>query len=914
MIKKFFIVFKIIWMASVFSQNSVIIKGKIMGQNKESVSNVLILVSKFSDSIMVDYTRSDRQGNFEFSLPVDTYQVSFHHTEFGEKIIFVLANQENRYFDFGEIVLPPKDYQLDEIVIYANREPVYYKGDTLVYIADSFKVRPDATVEDLLKKLPGIQVDKSGKIKVQGKEVDKVLVDGDEFFGTDPTMATKNLQAKQVENVQVYEQKNQENTENADKEILQVMNIQLKDEAKRGYFGKIYAGSDAQKFYEGQVLFNHFKDKQKISIFGLSGNTPNFDLDWSDIDKYGLESEYDNYFYDEDEALSFYYSGGNQGIPKISKGGIYFNNKWKKLKLNSNYSAYQNILNVIEKESSQYFLVDTMYYTNKSSESKTQSDIHKFNIKAEIDADSLNNFTIINSSSYQKNYFSYFELTDFSDKRNALFRNTSIHNTISSENIKTSNTIKYNKKFHKKDRAFNLNYTLNYETTTSDGQLLTSNTYYVPLPAWPSFDQKKEKNTEIYFHRISIEYTEPLSKNLQLNFNYNFQNSTGKSSWKTFEPNTQNDYVNLDSTYSNIFKPRYFQHLPSLGLKWNKSKFNFSATLRFRYFDIQNTNLFNQQNIHYNVMNWLPKVRIAFKFNKTTNLSTSYDLKSSIPDLQKLQPVLNNNNPNNINIGNPQLLPTLEHKFRTVFYTYRPVTDQYFWFNSDYSIIERDFSSAVTYDSVGRSITQAVNTKNNYRFNTTLGGTVKFFKKLLSITCYYNYNNTKNQNIINKLFNYTQNQSHYVSFSPELNLEKEKYIWNFGISFSYNYNIPKATVNSNTNQPYSNYNYSANTSIDIIEKYSIETDVNYQVFQNYANGFNPQPLIWNAKVSAKIDKKKHCKLSLLLNDILNQNVSIRREISTNIITDRQVNIIRRYFLFQITYNVNNSSKNNNDEE
>lgn len=890
------------------------IKGYVVDFEKNMpVENVLILASKFSDSTLAGYTRSDNKGYFELHLPSDTFQISFHHTDFGEKFIFVLPDKQNRDFDFGNIKLPSKEYQLDEILIYADREPVYYKGDTLIYIADSFKVRPDATVEDLLKKLPGIQVDKSGKIKVQGKDVDKVLVDGDEFFGNDPTMATKNLQAKQVENVQVYEQKNQDNADNTDKETIQVMNIQLKNEAKKGYFGKIYGGSDAKKFYEGKGMFNYFKDKQKLSVFGLSGNTPNFDLDWSEMDKYGLENEMDYYFYDEDEDWGYYYGNSSQGIPKISKGGIYYANKWKKLKLNSNYSAYQNILNVTEREKSQYFLVDTMYYTNKNSDAKNQSDIHKFNIKADVTADSLNSFIIQSSATYQKNTNTYFESTDFSDKNNTLFRNTTIHNTFLSETIKTNNNLKYKRKFRKKDRELNMSYTLNYENISSDGKLFNSNTYYVTMPVLPSFDQKKTKATEIYFHKAFAEFTEPLSKYLNLIFSYNYQYSAGNSSWKTFNPNPQNDYVNLDSSFSNVFKPTYFQHLPSLGFRWNKSKVAVYASVRYRYFDIQNINLFNQQSIHYSVDNWLPLVRFSYKFNKTTFLSLSYNLRSSLPDLPKLQPVLNNNNPNNINIGNPYLLPTLEHAFRYLFYTYRPVTNQYFWFNADYSLIERDFSSSVNYDNTGRSITQAINTKNNYRANASLGATLNFFKNLLIVSTSYGYFNSKRQNLINNLLNYTQNQTHNFSVNPALNLEKEKFMWTFGVDFSYTYNIPKATLNNNTNQPYSNYYYSANTSLDILERFSFETDIGYQIFQNYANGYNPQPLVWNISAGAKVDKKKHLKLSFLINDILNQSVSIQREISTNVITDKQINIIRRYFLFQLTYNFNQSGQNEEEE-
>ncbi len=901
-----------------FSQNNIVsqtvtIKGVLMDTaQKRNLQNVLVIASKFSDSTIAGYARSNSSGMFEIKLPIDTYMVSFHHPDYGEKFIFILANDKNLYFDFGTLQLPPKEFQLDEIVIYADREPVYYKGDTLVYIADSFKVKPDATVEDLLKKLPGIQVDKSGKIKVQGKDVDKVLVDGDEFFGTDPTIATKNLQAKQVENIQVYEQKNQETGDNADKEMLQIMNIQLKDEAKKGYFGKIYGGSDGKKFYETQILFNRFRDKQKISLFGMSGNTPGFNLSWTDMDKYGLDNEYD--FFEEDDGMFRYYDNSDAGIPQISKGGAYYNNKWNKAKLNANYSVYQNILTVQQSEYSQYFLNDSTYYSDKTSQSKQQNDIHKLNFSLNWDADSLNSFEISNRTSYSLGKKSYSETTNFSNRNFHTFRRTDINNAYSEDAIQSNSTIRYNRYFHKKDREFILTYSLKYEHNTSLGNLNADNTYYNPMPSLPNFNQQKNKILEVYHHKTTVKYTEPLNKFFKIILNYDYRFSAGTSEWKTFNPNTQNDYVILDSTFSNIFHPAYFQHIPECGINFNKSKMVVSAGVKYRYFDIKNQDLFNQKYIHYNVDNWLPYFKFNYKINKTTNLSTTYNLQSDVPNLPQLQPVQNNNNPNNIVIGNPSLLPTIEHKFRMTLYSYRPVSGDYFWCSGDYRYKERDFSNSIVYDNYGRSISQAVNSYFNYSSNVYAGMNLNFFKKLLLLDIFYSYYISKNQNFINQQKNNTSSQFHSISISPKLNVEEEKYSVEFSFNGGYSYNIPYATLNNTTNQPYQSYSYGTSLNIYLLERYSLETSLDYTTYQNYAPGYNPNPLIWNASAGLKAGKKKNLKISFLANDILNQNVNIRREIYNNVITDRKINIIRRYFLLQITYNFNNQGKTEEDEE
>jgi hypothetical protein len=243
------------------------IKGNVQDTlAKQSVHNAVVTLIKLNDSSLVDFTRTDINGIFEISnMPIDTYKVIISYKKFGDKTFYVVGSKTNYDINFGKIIMPPKSTVLDEVTIFAYKDPVYYKGDTLIYTADSFKTKPNATVEDLLRRLPGVKVDAAGKITAQGKEVSKVLVDGDEFFGADPTMATKNLAANSVESVQVYEKKDENaSAENTSDETIKVMNLKLKEDSKKGYYGKISGGSDFQNFYESDILLNKFKSKQKI--------------------------------------------------------------------------------------------------------------------------------------------------------------------------------------------------------------------------------------------------------------------------------------------------------------------------------------------------------------------------------------------------------------------------------------------------------------------------------------------------------------------------------------------------------------------------------------------------------------------------------------------------------------------------
>jgi hypothetical protein len=321
------------------------------------LENAMAMVVRIKDSLLVDFQRTDNKGNFNFNtLPLDTLQLIVSHPKFGEREYYFFGRPDNADFELKKIILPVRSTRIDEVTIYAYKDPIYYKGDTLVYVADSFATKPNAVVEDLLKKLPGIKVEADGSITSQGKEISQVLVDGDEFFGADPTMATKNLAAKGVESVQVYEKKN-ENASEGD-ETIQVLDLKLKDDAKKGYFGKTSVAGDFKRFYEGELLANKFNKKQKISVFALVSNTTNSSLRWQDAYKYGIETGY-TYNEEEDEWQSDNIQQGT-GFPTTLKTGVYYDDQiTEKTKFAVNYTYSNNGLETAERNRSQYFLEDT---------------------------------------------------------------------------------------------------------------------------------------------------------------------------------------------------------------------------------------------------------------------------------------------------------------------------------------------------------------------------------------------------------------------------------------------------------------------------------------------------------------------------------------------------------------------------
>ena len=367
--------FSLLFCSVLFAQNMKVSGRVVDTSGLTPIHQASIMAIHLRDSVLVRYTRSNSNGEFSMTdLPLDSFQIIIEHSNWTPRSIYLLGSAKKPIYELPDIRLYPKVQDVQDVVVTRNRNAMYFSGDTLIYVADSFKVAENAVVEDLLKKLPGIKVEDDGSITSQGKEISQVLVDGDEFFGSDPTIATKNLAAKGVESVQVYEKKNEDAAAGEDDKI-QVLDLKLKDEAKRGYFGKAAVASDLNQgaadeaFYESELLFNKFDKTQKISVFMLASNTPKSSFGFGDMNKFGLDNERDASgmnFWDRDSR------GDNSGIPQTLKTGIYYNDRLsKKIKLGVNYAYYDSRLQANSSSQTQYFLADSSYYTKDSTNNQT---------------------------------------------------------------------------------------------------------------------------------------------------------------------------------------------------------------------------------------------------------------------------------------------------------------------------------------------------------------------------------------------------------------------------------------------------------------------------------------------------------------------------------------------------------------
>ena len=874
---------------------------------KAPLSLAVVMAVRIKDSLLLAHTRTNEQGIFTLSAPIDTVQVIITHPKFGEQSYYVFGSTNNAEFNFGKIILPPKSHDLQEIVIYAYKDPVYYKGDTLVYTADSFKVRPNATVEDLLKKLPGIKVDDKGKITSQGKKIEQVLVDGDEFFGKDPTIATKNLNANSVESIQVYEKQNEDAADGSGEETIKVMNLQLKEESKKGYLGKISGASDFQNFHEGQILLNKFTSTQKLSVITMGSNTPNSTINWGDMYTYG-SGEIMIYDEDSDNDFTWESSSGTTGIPRSLTGGIYYTDKIsKKTKILSNYNYNNNSVTSISESRSQYFLEDTTYTSENKSRSQQLSQSHTVNFTVEHKLDSLTDLKIAPSFTFKSANMENFAITDYIDSEDTLSRKTDIFNSNTSKNYDLNTFINLKRKFKKKDRRLNVDYKNTITNNSSDGLLVSNNTYFnnLLLPN-DSTDQQKQNVTESMTNNATVTFIEPLSKKMKLAFSYNFNLNQNNKKKETFNA-ANGEYLLKDSLFTNNFENQRMTNLLGLKFIYELKKYKITVGSKFRQVAIDNNNLITGQTIAQKVNNILPYARFRYNFSDTKEFSIHYNSNSSQPSIEQLQPVQDNTNPNQISRGNPNLLPTFQNSIWLSYYEYKGLSGDYYSIGGSYNNTLNAFSNSIEYDSIGRTITTTINVNENYNYDAYANITHTFFDKLtLASGLEYDYSHYSN------FINHTKNSTTTSNISPNMEIRLNLDTLELRAEYEYNYTTPNSTISAANNKPYSAHKLSGSLYLRLPFKTTLNSNFNYTINTQRTQGYNINYFIWNASLEKTLLKSENLIVAINANDILNQNISAQRIVQDNVITDDKTKIIGRYLLLRVTYKFN-SNKTKTDE-
>lgn len=893
------------------------LKGTITDtSNKQNLTNAVISVLRVKDSVLVKFSRTDLEGNFglpnlssgNFILMV-TYP---GYADYVEKITVEKGKDKL----MGIIPLITKAKLLEEVIVRQRVSAIRVKGDTTEYKADSFHVSANADVQELLRKMPGIQVNSKGEITAQGEKVEKVLVDGEEFFSDDPAVVTKNLRADAVDKIQAFDKKSDQAVFSGidDGQKIKTLNIQLKEDKKKGFFGKVEAGYDFEKYKYGKLLGNAFKGKRKFSAYLTTDNTKFESLNWDENKNYAGDANITTEMSDDGGMMMW--SGGDdfswgRGYPTSTNGGFHFSNKWDKDKFNSNNTYQYNNLKVtgITTTNTQNILPDTTFFNRTSQDQVSNRIRHKLTsfFEWQIDSSSSIKFTLKPSTVNSNNSTTYLSQSISEDGKIINENNRSTNST--EENNSFNSNVFWRKKFIKKGRTLSVNSDFNFNTRNENTFLLSATRFYDKsgtLIRLDNIDQKKENKQTGSVINSLVSYTEPLWKNTFLVLNYRLTLNQNDAERNTYSKNSGGKYETLNDTLSNHFVFNTTSHLGSFNIRYNVKKYNFAigtglGTARYNMNDIRKNT--NREEVF---INFVPAIAFNFTPKQQRRITFNYTGRTQNPTLQQIQPLIDNIDPLNITVGNPALKQAFSHNFTFRASDYKVLKSRNISVSANYSTTEDAISNASRVDSLGRRINQAINVSGNY--NTSLNFNYGF-NIISSLNVGFSIGPSKSRyaSEINGVNNLTDNTD--MNYRINANFWSDKWIsFYFGIGASNNSSTssirPEVVTSYWSYSTYSDFQFKFKK-----QKLYIDLNLNANVYQKTEQFANQLDVyIFSPSIRKVISKDDNWEIKLNVNDLFNQNIGINRNLSSNFISETTNQTIQRYFLFSVIYNFSKNGK------
>jgi hypothetical protein len=901
---------------SLLAQTTSSVKGKIIDHEEFTpLPKGVVMVLQAQDSILVKHGRTDLKGQFSFdSLENGNYLMYISYPTYADYSIPFSINGAG--VDLGMISMKLRARLLEEVLI-SGIEAVIVKGDTTEFDPRAFVIEPNSKVEDLLKQFPGIQINAKGEITAQGKRVSKVLLDGEEFFGDDPTLLTRNIRGDMVQKVQLYDKKSEQTmfTGVDDGQRETTINVVTKENMRKGSFGKADAGVGNKEMYSSQGMYNSFNNKLKFSAYATLANTGRTGLTWMDSQRYGSSASSIE-FLDGGMAISISgddgdFNGGynGSGIPKAITGGAHFNNKWRENTRSINTSYKFNQLDVKGKTLSQnQNLLPSGTLFNESNQDFDQHSIkHKLDLiyDHQIDSNSsirLNAGVARNNAESIDNYLSKSLnatgqlLNDGNRTSNNLSDNSSIYTDIL-----------WKKKFTKPGRTFSWNLNHEYSDSHSEGNLFSTNQFYQSngtLDSTDVIDQLKWGNNlqSKLFSRMTV--TERLNRNFSVSLTYLFQYNHAVNHLQSFNKGNQGRYDQMDSLFSNNFLLNQISNQGGGTLTYNKGSHNVQVGSDFTNVDYSQTDRYTAFDFKRSFVNVSPNMYYTYRLNNNSNVNVRYRGTSRQPSINQLQPIRVNTDPLNIQLGNPTLKPSFSNSISLSNSGYKVLKNRGYHLSVIYGDEFNPIVMDRVTDSVGRSTMRSVNLKD--QVNQNFGGYGVYFFVIsnpgINFALTGSYNGSSSHSLVNSAVNRLNNHTYGVSTRIDYN-KLSKY----GLSLDLSPNYTQSVASLQKQQNNSGWNFSgsfdANVHLPFKTQLSVEGTYTYNgPTQAFSESFNQ--FIMNAKFAKKFFKNESLVFEVSGQDLLNQNKGFTRYASSNYIYQTQQTTLSRYFLFSLRWEFN----------
>ena len=901
------------------------IKGIIKdAENHEAAYATVMLLSPV-DSTLKNFTQSNDKGAFTFNNVKNTdYVLKVSHISFLPLQIHVSPGT-TAVHDLGTVLIKPIAKELFEVVIRTAKAPLIIRGDTIEYDATTFRIPPGSSVEDLLRRLPGIEVDLSGNLKTQGKDVKRVYVDGKTFFGDDPKGATKNLDANVVSKVQVFDEKSEQSKLTGVDDGLKekAMNLELKEEFKKGSFGKITlaGGSNEEGVgrYAGRGNFNRFNKTQQLSFIGYINNINETGVNWEDYSEFKGQSSFDQYDngdfgfnsggsyrwfggYDDSDPVGYF---DGKGFTKSSGAGVNYNYDNTKTKFNVSYFFKHNELEYDQENFRQTFYSDTSYYAKGITNYSDEKNNHNLSTRIERNIDSNN--VIIAKANFRYNVSVYNNLNYslYSASEQVLIDSLSTDNVVDKMSWKLTSAAIYRHKFKKKGRSFALSAGYNRNPGNEDADLNSLNHFYIP-----TFQEeiKRISANAIDKEQIksSVLYTEPLSKKFFWEVFYNFNNTNNQVNNQVKDA-LQHD-IRID-TLSVYYSNTILVNRVGSDIRYSYDGLNIMLGIAGQNLQMDgkyavDKSMTTRNSISKDYWSLSPKFSLTKEFKRNQWFSLDYGYELTEPSFEYLQPTPNVNNPLYRIEGNVNLQPEHSHNVSMGYNYYNPGNFSNIGINFDYDYCDNKISynqKITMIDSVGLvTVSTPENNSESNSLSSYLWASYPIAKTVLTNNWTLGFTYGNSGLFVNDVFNKTDQYRYTLrtsfNFTPGQKLV-------LALSGSASLSDVRFSEHADQNQIIQNYTAGLSLKWQIGSKFFFESNYDYNYYKNSQYDYEKNYPVFNASVRKIIGKDNHFEIRLAAFDILNQRQYIQQYSTQNYYMRSTAATLARYFMLSVSYNI-----------
>jgi len=919
--KTYLLILLCVLSTKVFAQESVKLSGKIIEEKtNQPIEYVGVILMNKADTTKKVGVVSDKTGLFFFTgLTNGDYAIRISAMGYGPMLKSVSI--KGKSIDLGTIKMKEDAIALKDVSVAGRYASATIKKDTVEFNADAYKTQPNAAVEDLLKKLPGVTIDKDGSIMVQGQKVTRLTVDGKDFFGTDPKTATKNLPAEVIAKVQLIDSKTLEAKATGidDGQREKVLNLTIKEDKKNGWFGNANLSGGTTDRYSGYLSANHFTKKMQFAVLGMSNNVSNASFQYEDLNSFTGGNIGNLFAPPGGGGFSINVNNGRttiggsgvfdnsaMGEVTTNSGGLNFSNSWgakDKLTLSSSYFTYFSKGLGNRFSNVQDINQDDVLRTNEISNRNSDNQAHRFNFKVEYHPDSLTDLTfrsnaILNYTSNinNRNFNTVFDLTGKINDGNQLLDQRNSTPSFFGELSAT-------RRLKKGSIIIGLNGTQNTFNSNWVNQSLINN-YSGGIVDITDLNQQAEQQNKSQNYSIAVNYIRPIIDK-KLNSNIAYIRNEGKVAAEqltlSYNP-LNNTYDTVVPDFSNTLENHTWTQTARLGLVYNRTEwtYNFGLGLQETGLDASTFSSagINTNNIDKKYYNILPRLNISFRNKNKHTLQLNYNANVNLPSVNDLQPVQNNSNPLYQREGNPDLEARKSHRMSVNFNTFSADNNKYWngYFLVNYAL--DDVGNSINYID-GVQFVKPVNVDGNYYINA---GT--FFgqpTKLKGMRIGYGLNISMSHNT--SFINSEKNTTNRYNFGPNTNLSYDiDDKLNAGIYLGVQYSKVNNSQPGALDNKYFNFFNSASLSYEFIKNTRINAELNHNGAAGRADGFNNNVFLLNAGLEQYFMQRR-ITLALKGFDILNQNTNIDRTVNGSRIEDIRFNTITRYFYVSLNYKI-----------